>query len=203
MTNGNGFPGFTGKHHTERSRRKISQKMKGKSPWNKGLRGVYIRQPLSEESKKKISKSKQGQPSNFKGKHHGREAKRKIGEARKGHIPWNKGLKGYRAGEKSHLWKGGITPENKRERIRFRNETQKVVFKRDDYTCQICGKRGGYLQVDHIQSWAEYIKLRFNIDNCRTVCMKCHYKITFGKAMPADIKIWGHNFQNATEGKTL
>ncbi len=26
----------------------------------------------------------------------------------KNHIPWNKGLKGYNSGEKSHWWRGGV-----------------------------------------------------------------------------------------------
>lgn len=30
-----------------------------------------------------------------------------------GHKAWNKGLQGFRAGESSHLWKGGITEERK------------------------------------------------------------------------------------------
>lgn len=79
------------------------------------------------------------------------------------------------------------------ERKRFGQTIQKQVLKRDDYTCQICGKRGGDLQVDHIQSWAEYIEMRFCIDNCRTLCVKCHYKITYGKPMPPTVKAWGHN----------
>ena len=28
---------------------------------------------------------------------------------KKGHESWNKGMKGYNSGEKSHLWKGGVT----------------------------------------------------------------------------------------------
>jgi len=82
------------------------------------------------------------------------------------------------------------TPENKRERHRFRRETQMKVFERDDFTCQICGVRGGILHVDHIQSWAMYPELRFEMDNCRTVCMACHYYITFKRKLPKNV-IWG------------
>ena len=89
-----------------------------------------------------------------------------------------------------------ITPESKRERGRFRREMQMKVFKRDGYTCQICGQEGGDLQVDHIQSWADYPELRFEMDNCRTVCMSCHYYITFKRKLPKGVK-WGHNFSKA------
>ena len=58
----------------------------------------------------------------------------------------------------------------------------------------MCGVYGVSLQVDHIQPWSEYVEGRFDINNCRTLCTKCHYKITFGKSMPESIKAWGYNF---------
>lgn len=98
-----------------------------------------------------------------------------------------------RTGKNSPHWKGGITTMDKLERTKFKRSMQKIILKRDNYTCQLCGVRGVDLQVDHIQSWAEYIELRFNLDNCRTLCAKCHYKITFNRPMPINIKGWGHN----------
>lgn len=94
-------------------------------------------------------------------------------------------------GINSSNWQGGLTSFNKLERARFKNEMQKLVFERDNYTCQICGSKKD-LQVDHIQSWADYVELRFSINNCRTLCMGCHYLITFGKPMPKNIRNWGH-----------
>lgn len=93
-------------------------------------------------------------------------------------------------------WENHIktTPQNKVDRIRFRNEMQKKVFKRDNYTCQLCGVKGKKMQVDHIQSWAEYVDLRFSMDNCRTLCMDCHYQITYGRSKPKNIT-WGHNLE--------
>ena len=96
--------------------------------------------------------------------------------------------------EKNPAWKGGITAFNKLERDRFQKTMQKQVFERDDYTCQLCFKRGGILHVDHIQPFAEYIEGRFNMDNCRTLCVKCHYFITFKKIMPKNNK-WGNIFK--------
>src|SRR3990167_3882745 len=58
----------------------------------------------------------------------------------KGHTPWNKGLKGFNAGEKSPSWKGGITPINEKLRrtIDYKN-WRKAVYERDNFTCQECG----------------------------------------------------------------
>ena len=80
-----------------------------------------------------------------------------------------------RTNEKHPRWKGGITSSNDRERKSFRREMQKIVFERDNYICQICGAINCALQVDHIQSWAEYVDQRFSLNNCRTLCMGCHY----------------------------
>ncbi|KKR55640.1 MAG: Prophage LambdaBa02 protein [Candidatus Uhrbacteria bacterium GW2011_GWF2_40_263] len=128
-----------------------------------------------------------------------------------GHIPWNKGkrmseetkrklsqsLRGKLAGEKNPARRGGIQSKDRLERVRFQRTIQRGVFERDDYTCQMCGARGVDLQVDHIQSWSEYVELRFNMDNCRTLCAKCHYGITFGRPVPSGVRGWGHNKLNA------
>ena len=96
-----------------------------------------------------------------------------------------------RRGALNNKWKGGITSEDRKQRVKFRDIMQKNVFERDEYKCQDCGK-GGYLQVHHIKEWSEYPELRFEMDNCKTLCMKCHYKITFNKDLK-DGMIWGHN----------
>ena len=54
------------------------------------------------------------------------------------------------------------------------------VFERDNYTCQLCGLRGTYLEPHHIKRWAEHKKLRYDIDNGITLCKPCHIK-TRGK----------------------
>jgi 5-methylcytosine-specific restriction protein A len=112
------------------------------------------------------------------------ETKKKIGLANKGNI--------------AH-WKGGITKKSHLDRVKFKREVQKLVFERDNYKCQRCGK-GGDLQVDHIQSWAKYVELRFDMNNCRTLCKECHYEITYGKTMPNYIRTWGHNLSKKMKG---
>lgn len=86
-------------------------------------------------------------------------------------------------GENHWNWKGGITPKDKLERIRFLKTLQPEVLRRDDFTCQICGSRGVELHVDHIKSWSDNPELRFDLENCRTLCIPCHYMETFGKKM--------------------
>lgn len=94
-----------------------------------------------------------------------------------------------------------LRSESYNERRRFQREIQKKVFERDDYTCVMCGEKGKYLHVDHIQSWANYPELRFEMDNCRTVCMSCHYYLTFKRKLPKGKK-WGYTFSKA-QNKTI
>ena len=158
---------------------------KGYIPYNKGVRKYkQTKVPcLCGCGEMVLSPNRRGKIIRFVRGHHLRNK-----------IPWNKGKKCLQLAGVNHWnWQGGITPNDKKERIRFRNEMQEIILERDRYTCQICGKKGGNLQVDHIQPWAEYIEGRFDINNCRTLCVGCHYAITFGKPMPSDVVAWGHN----------
>lgn len=81
-------------------------------------------------------------------------------------------------GEKNGNWKGGITPINKALRETFEYEEWRTkVFERDLYTCQGCGKIGGWLEADHIKPFALYPELRLEISNGRTLCKPCHKKL--------------------------
>ena len=72
-------------------------------------------------------------------------------------------------------WNGFSTPKLERLRKSTEYELWRIsVFTRDNYTCQICGERGGKLHADHIKSFKKYPELRFAIDNGRTLCIECH-----------------------------
>lgn len=158
---------------SDETRKKMSESHKGQIPWMKGKKHT-------EESKNKVSKNKTGK----KLPPFTEEHKKKIGLSNKGKIHY------WAIGDKHHNWKGGITTKQKLDRIKFRQSIQKLVFKRDKYTCQICNKHGGTLHVDHIQPFSECIEGRHDINNCRTLCRECHYFITFKKIMPEGSK-WG------------
>jgi 5-methylcytosine-specific restriction endonuclease McrA len=140
----------------------------------------------------RVYANRRGKTGHRKGVKLSEEARAKLSLALKGRTAWNKGK---RTGKPAWNRRGSdpITPQSKLERARFRIELQCKIFTRDNYTCQLCSQYGGYLQVDHIKPWAKYPKLRFIESNCRTLCMACHYSVTFKRKIPEGI-IWGHNF---------
>lgn len=116
-----------------------------------------------------------------------------LGEFKNGHNPWNKNKPFLQVrGENHWNWKGGINPLvlKIRKSLEYKKWV-KSIFERDDYICQICKKRGGNLEADHIVPFsviiAELIKifgndfnqivqcdLLWKLDNGRTLCEKCH-----------------------------
>lgn len=143
-------------------------KNKHDEPWNKNLKGIHLSPQTEFKSGIRFNEST---------------------EFKRGESPWNKNLPKNRQPN----WKGGITPTNNLERIRFYKTILVQVLIRDNYTCQMCGSRGD-LQVDHIQPWSEYVELRFDINNCRTLCRHCHYLVTYNRKMPKNSR-WGLNFK--------
>ena len=83
-------------------------------------------------------------------------------------------------GANNPFWKGGVSSENKLIRNGKRMTDWRIaVFKRDDYTCQVCGQRGGLLHAHHkIQFHLD--RENFDISNGMTVHAKCHYEEIHG-----------------------
>lgn len=81
--------------------------------------------------------------------------------------------------DKNPKWKNGISKETTKLRGSPRyKEWRKKVFRRDNWTCRLCNKKGIRINADHIKPWAKYPKLRFVVSNGRTLCIKCHKKVT-------------------------
>lgn len=61
------------------------------------------------------------------------------------------------------------------------NEWRMNVWKRDKFTCQFCGRTSNELKkdgikicADHIKPFCKYPKLRYRVNNGRTLCVPCH-----------------------------
>lgn len=158
---------------------------------------------MSEESRKKISLAKKGQPSHWKGKMFPKETRKKMSLAKRGYIPWNKGVQ---TGQKpQNPFRKGHKPWNKgvpqtREVKRKLSESKKGKYggekspvwkggmmayqkkqakKRDNYTCQKCEFyseefKGSAVDIDHILSKHKYPELKTELDNLITLCPTCH-----------------------------
>jgi len=184
--------------HTEEARKKLSEALKGKDGYWKGkkltddakiklsekakLRGAKPPSQkgaiVSIETRMKRSESMMGKPGGFTGGRHTEKSREKIGEAFRG--------------ERHPNWKGGITPLVHRIRHCGKYvEWRKAIFERDNYTCQLCEKRGGHIEADHypkpfshifsegeIQSLEQALEYSnfWDISNGRTLCRPCHDK---------------------------
>ena len=94
-------------------------------------------------------------------------------------------------GEKSPIWKGGITSLELKIRHSFEYRLWRSdVFTRDDFICQECNRRSGKLNAHHVESFALILELNdvktfeqainceelWNINNGITFCEECHLK---------------------------
>jgi hypothetical protein len=155
---------------------------KGHKSWNTGLHN----DPRMLPTIKRVIEVNTGN-SYRKGKTHSEETKRKISKSKIGTIiseetRWK--LHNIFKGSGSLTWKGGITPVNYLIRHSLEYKLwREAVYKRDNYTCIWCGQVGGKLNADHIKPFSLYPALRFAIDNGRTLCLSCHKKTdTYGFA---------------------
>ena len=82
----------------------------------------------------------------------------------------------FNRGSNNPNWKGGKFLEKRpRESIEYKI-WRKLVFEKDNYTCQVCLQKGGKLIAHHIKSWKYYPELRFDLNNGQTLCIKDHTK---------------------------
>jgi hypothetical protein len=83
--------------------------------------------------------------------------------------------KEYPKGPDAPRWKDGSSLKNDRARSSGQlSRWRRLVYKRDNFTCQVCGKTNCYLNAHHIKHFADNEKLRFDVDNGVTLCVECH-----------------------------
>lgn len=156
--------------HTEEAKKKCSEAQKKR--WAEGK--YKNRVTISEETKKKIKNTL------MTGKYLNCFSCNKKIYVTKSKLKTNKrfycsrecSFKGN-SGENNYNWKGGY-PEYKHQNNRFYKRWREKVFKRDDYTCQICSKRGCHIHPHHKMSYTFYPNARYDVNNGVTLCVKCH-----------------------------
>lgn len=79
-------------------------------------------------------------------------------------------------GEGHYCWNPNLTDEDRqlrKARTRKMKNWSLDVFKKDNFTCQICESYKN-LNAHHLCSWDMYPELRYDINNGVTLCIHCH-----------------------------
>ena len=151
-----------GKHHSEETKRKISNANKGNKNW--------LGKKHSEETKKKMSESKKGNKYNL-GRKFSEEHKRKMSQAHKGHKPscWKNGIsKNHVIYLKEWRHKKGVSKSfNHRHGLSHTKEYKKLYR----YKRQAVMKDGGKLTIKIIQLVYEDNIKKFGTLTCY-LCLK-------------------------------
>ena len=153
-----------GREFSEEWIRKIGDALRGRTCSKEHVlknRRAHLGKRLSDETKRKISKANKGQIPWMKGKRHTKESREEIGRTSRGEKHWN--------------WKGGLISEIQRIRGSIESKLwRESVFERDGWICQKCSIKGGRLHPHHIENFADYPEVRFEVDNGITFCKGCH-----------------------------
>lgn len=163
--------GMLGKHHTEVTRKQQSESRKNWIDKNyEYFCDILIKSGSKRKGIKNPDHSKfmveyymtHGAP--MKGRHHTLESRIKNSCSHRGIT-----IEEF----------NGFTEHQQREFYGelFYNEWRTSVFERDNYTCQMCGKRGGYLEGHHILPVRDYPEFVIIVDNGVTLCRDCHRPI--------------------------
>lgn len=169
------------KHNIPRRNRSNANKGNHKCSWNVGL---------TKETDERVKQQSEN-------------LKQQYTDGKLSITPWVKGMKKmdnmykFPCGSEHPMWKNNSTMRNYGKRgirLSVDNETKewrKSIFERDDYTCQICGERGGNLNARHIKRFIEIIndnnistprdarncRELWDVNNGITLCRSCHLKV--------------------------
>lgn len=90
---------------------------------------------------------------------------------------WKDKISESQKGDKGNNWRGGKTNKNKtlRQSAKFK-DWRKLVFERDNYTCQECGKNKCIIHPHHIKLLSEYPEFALDVSNGITLCYTCHMR---------------------------
>lgn len=157
---------------------------------------------LSENTKGENSPSWKGGPAKVICIECGREFYSKVATVKLGNVKYcsrkckNLNISRNLRGNKRYNWKG-----NKSEKAEIRTSFKykcwrSEIFKRDNFTCQKCGNKGGILEAHHIMPFCKLIdnvktlypdinlvvaalgySPLWDINNGITLCRECHRKI--------------------------
>lgn len=74
-------------------------------------------------------------------------------------------------------WNPSLTDDDRKTR-RYCGKNERTwriaVFRRDDYTCRKCNRRGGTITAHHLDGWNWCKASRNVVDNGVTLCVTCH-----------------------------
>lgn len=90
---------------------------------------------------------------------------------------YRKNIGKFFTGENNPLWNPDITDEerNATRRVSGYSTWRTDVYRRDDFTCQVCGcRKGGNLVAHHLDGWNIFPNKRLSVDNGITLCRECH-----------------------------
>jgi len=129
-----------------------------------------------------------------------KERQRQLSKANGNKPPLHKG-------EAHWNWKGGISKINRGQDYRA-IQWRKDVLVRFNFTCQLCGIRGGRLSAHHILGWAKYPEYRYDLENGLCLHYTCHMWLHgLSKICPQHLKdkdaSWAQNWLVSEQEKRL
>ena len=80
------------------------------------------------------------------------------------------------SGKNHYKWNSNLTDDERNDKRNYPAyyEWRTLIYKRDNYTCQICSKRGHVLNAHHLDGYRNNPDKRILLENGITLCKECH-----------------------------